>query len=233
MKTVSLGAIVFLAGSLLAAQAAPADDVAAASQKLAGEPNYSWHTSVVMPPAARFRLGPIDGQTQTGGPTYLKVSLRDNTYQMYLKGAGVVVDDPDPDGGWQTLADFQASDDEGPGRFLGYMTRNFKLPAAQAADLVADCGDIQETNGVYAASLTPDGVTRLLRFRDSDTVSNPSGSARFWINNGELTKFEYHAKGAVSFNGRERTIDRDTTVEIKDVGTTKMHVPNDVKKLLP
>jgi molybdopterin/thiamine biosynthesis adenylyltransferase len=38
----------------------------------------------------------------------------------------------------------------------------------------------------------------------------------------------------VNFNGNDRDVDRTTTVEIKDVGTTKVEVPADaLKKLNP
>ena len=36
----------------------------------------------------------------------------------------------------------------------------------------------------------------------------------------------------MSFNGNDREIDRTTTVEIKDVGTTKLTVPDEAKKKL-
>ena len=39
-------------------------------------------------------------------------------------------------------------------------------------------------------------------------------------------------QGKVSFNGNDRDVDRTTTVEIKDVGTTKVEVPEGAKKKL-
>jgi hypothetical protein len=39
-------------------------------------------------------------------------------------------------------------------------------------------------------------------------------------------------QGSVSWNGNDREVDRTTTVEIKDVGTTKIEVPEDAKKKL-
>ena len=39
-------------------------------------------------------------------------------------------------------------------------------------------------------------------------------------------------QGRVNFNGNERDFDRDTTVEIKDVGATKVDVPDGAKKVL-
>ena len=55
---------------------------------------------------------------------------------------------------------------------------------------------------------------------------------KFWIKDGELSKYEFKVQGKVSFNGNERDVDRTTTVEIKDVGTTKVEVPEDAKKKL-
>ena len=38
--------------------------------------------------------------------------------------------------------------------------------------------------------------------------------------------------GKFTFNGNDREVDRTTTVEIKEVGTTKVDVPEDAKKKL-
>jgi hypothetical protein len=230
MKLLLSATVVFLS-PLLAAQAGPADDVTAAAQKLGSESSYSWHTTVVVPPDSRFKPGPTDGKT-AGGVTYVKMNIRGNDSELYLKGTNAVM--TNPDGGWQTLAD-AAADDQGPGRFMVGMVRNFKTPAAQAAGLAADCQDLALTNGVYASALTADGTKKMLTMRrgGTATISNPAGTAQFWVANGELTKFEAHVTGTVSNNGNDMTVDRDTTVEITDVGTTKLDVPDDVAKLLP
>jgi hypothetical protein len=224
-------AALLLTGCKIAAPAqTPAEAVTAAAQKLGSESSYSWHTTVVVPEGSRFRPGPTDGKT-AGGVTYVKMSFRNNESEIYLEGTNAVM--TDPDGGWQTLAD-AAADDQGPGRFMVGMVRNFRAPAAQAADLVADCTGLTLANGAYTSDLTPDGAKKLLSFRrgGNATVTNPSGTAMFWIANGELTKFETHVKGTVSFNGNDNDVDRDTTVEITDVGATKIDVPDDVAKKL-
>ena len=56
------------------------------------------------------------------------------------------------------------------------------------------------------------------------------GSAKFWLKDGALSKYEFKAKGKMTFNGEEREIDRTTTVEIKDVGSAKVSVPEAAKK---
>lgn len=234
MKTkVLFSAAAMLAGSILAAQADPKDDVTAAAQKLADSGNYSWHVTTVAPADSRFRPGPMDGKMQ-GGVIYMKGSFRDNTWEFYAKGTNIVVNDPD--NGWETLAD--AESDQGPGRFIGMMARNFKTPAPQAMDLAADAKDLTQADGVYSGNLTEDGAKKLLAFRRGRrgaqaNVSNPSGTVKFWVQDGQLTKFEYHVKGTMTFNDNDVTVDRDTTIEIKDAGATKIAMPDDVRKMLP
>jgi hypothetical protein len=63
-------------------------------------------------------------------------------------------------------------------------------------------------------------------------ISNAKGSATFWITDGKLAKYQYHVTGTRSFNGNDRPVDTTTTVEIKDVGTTKIDVSDDAKKKL-
>jgi len=55
---------------------------------------------------------------------------------------------------------------------------------------------------------------------------------KFWVKGGQLTKYQFHVQGNVSFNGNDRDVDRTTTVEIKDVGTTKIQVSDDARKKL-
>jgi hypothetical protein len=227
---IPFSAAAVLTGSLLAAQAGPSDDVTAAAQKLGGESSYSWKTTTVVPADSQFKPGPSEGKT-ANSLTYVKLSFGGNTTEIYMQGTNAAV--TNPDGGWQSLQDL-ANDDQGPGRFMVPMIRNYRLPAAQAADVVADCKDLEETNGAYASDLTDDGVNKLMRFgRRNANVTNPSGTAMFWVKDGELTKYEFHVKGTVSRNGNDVDVDRDTTVEISDVGSTKIDVPDDAKKLLP
>jgi len=55
---------------------------------------------------------------------------------------------------------------------------------------------------------------------------------KFWLKEGALSKYEVKVKGTVSFNGNEFDNDRTTTVEIKDVGSTKVEVPAEARKKL-
>ncbi|MBI2929116.1 MAG: hypothetical protein HYY24_25915 [Verrucomicrobia bacterium] len=220
-----------VAGSLLAADSTPKDDITAAAKQLGEKPNYSWKTTVVVPEGSPFRPGPTEGKTEKDGVTSLTMSFGDNTTKAFLKGdKGAVTN---PDGGWQTLADLDNA--EGPGRFLGMMLRNLRTPAVQAAEIAGFAKELKKDGDTYASELTEEGAKTLMRFRrggDGPTTSNAKGSAKFWLKEGALQKYEFKVKGLINFGGNDVDVDRATTVEIKEVGTTKIEVPEDAKKKL-
>lgn len=240
MKKILLSATAIMAGSLLAAYADPKDDVTGAAQKLDAGANYSWQVTTTVPSGSnsRFRPGPMDGKMQ-GSMTEVKWTMGDNHTHFIKDGTNAAVTDPD-DGTWEKLSDVDTSGF--PGRMLVGMIQNFKSPAAQATDMLDDTQSLQQNGNAYTGPLTEDGAKKLLSFGrgrrgggggGGPSISNPSGTATFWVDNGQLTKFEYHVKGTVSFNGNDRPVDRDTTVTFSDVGTTKIDVPADAKKFLP
>src|SRR5437879_10983967 len=82
MKThVLFSAIILLAGSLIAADSNPKDDIIAAAKKLGGQSNYSWRTNVVVPETAQLKPGPTEGQTQKDGLQNLTLNCGDHTTQ--------------------------------------------------------------------------------------------------------------------------------------------------------
>jgi len=226
-KNVLFGAMTLIAGSLLAADSSPKDDVIGAAQKLAATANYSWKQTVVVPESAQFKPGPSEGKTEKGGATYVKMStFGDNTMEIAMQGGRAAV--TDPDGNWQSLTNME-NDAEGPGRFLVGMVRNFQAPAAMATNVVTSVKELKKDGDAYSGDLTDAGAKAQFRF---GTVTNPKGSAKFWVKDGLLTKFEFKVKGTMSFNGNDIDVDRDTTIEIKDIGTTKVELPADAKKVL-
>jgi hypothetical protein len=123
---------------------------------------------------------------------------------------------------------------EGFGRFRAGMIRNFKAPAAQAIDLANATKELKKDGDVISGDLTPEGAKQFIAFRrgGNATVNNASGNVKFWIKDGMLTKYEFHVKGSMSFNGQDRDVDRTTTTEISKVGETKVIVPEAAKKKL-
>jgi len=223
--TIAVSVLSILATGLYAAEA---DDVKAAAKKLADK-SYSWKTTVEVPENSGFRPGPTEGQTEKDGYTKLSLSMRDNSTEAYLKGdkgAAKV------EGEWQSLSDMEG--DQGPGGFLGRYLRNFKAPAAQAEDIAGKTKDLKKDGDAYAGDLTEEGAKSLMLFGrrggGGPSVSKASGNVKFWLKDGELTKYQYKVQGTVNFNGDDRDVERTTTVQIKDVGNTKVEVPDEAKK---
>lgn len=233
MKTnLLIGALSLAAVSLIAADSK--DEVVAAAKKLAEQPNYSWKMTVATPGGGggRFRPGPVEGKTEKGGPMSLSISGQENTWEAVLKGEKGAIK---TDSGWKSLS--EAADEEGPVRFVSFMLRNYKTPAAQAEELAGGTKELKQADGVYSGDLTEDGAKQLLRFRGRQggggpEISGAKGSAKFWLKDGMLTKYQFSVQGTVSFNGNDREVNRTTTVEIKDVGATKVAVPEDASKKL-
>ncbi|MEO8427214.1 MAG: hypothetical protein ABI651_08900 [Verrucomicrobiota bacterium] len=219
------GTMALLAGSLFAADSSPKDDIIAAAKKLGENANYSWKTTVVVPESAQFKPGPTEGKTEKDGFTYVTMSFGDNMTEAVIKGDTAVV--TNQEGDWQKTSELENA--EGPGRFLGRMVKNLKTPAVQAAELVAAVKELKKDGEVYSGDLTEAGVKAQFRF---GTPKNPKGSVKFWLKDGALSKYEFKVQGKVDFNGNEMDIDRATTVEVKDVGTTKVNIPAAAKKKL-
>lgn len=215
---------------LVAADSNPKDEVTAAAKKLGDAANYSWRTTVAVPEDSPFKPGPTEGKTEKDGATLLSLSFGENETKAVLKGdKGAATN---PEGEWSSLEELSKA--EGPGRFMGMMLRNFRAPAAQAAELASFSKELKKDGDAYTSDLTEEGAKAFLTFRrgGNATVTNPKGSVKFWVKDGALSKFEFHVKGNVSFNGNDFDQDRTTTVVIKDVGTSKVSVPEEAKKKL-
>ena len=226
MKTNLLLALALvIAPALFAADLSPKDEVIAAAKKLAEKASYSWKATVVVPESSQWKPGPTEGKTEKDGFTYVTTSMGDNVIEAVMKGDKAVI--TDQDGDWKTASELEGG--EGRGRFMGRLVRNFKAPAAQVAELVAGIKELKKDGDIYSGELTEEGAKA--QFRMGNTT-NPKGSVKFWLKEGALSKYELKVTGKVEVNGNERDLDRATTTEIKEVGTTKVNVPEAAKKKL-
>ena len=244
MKTqLVIGVVTLLAGSLFAADAK--DDVKNAAKKLAGAGGYAWTSTVEMAGGGGggggggMRLGPTEGKIGKDGMAMLKMTRGDNTVEAVVMGTKGAIK---TDEGWQSFAEATEGGGGGgqpnPGRFMARRLQTFKAPAAEAEDLAGKTKELKKADDAYAGELTEETVKGLLTFGpgraggEAPTVSNAKGSVKFWLKDGVLAKYEYKVQGTVSRGGNDRDIDRTTKVEIKDVGTAKVEVPEDAKKKL-
>jgi hypothetical protein len=239
-RNIILGAVLLCATSLVAADAG--SDVKAAAKKLTDKGNYSWKST-------SESAGGGGGGNRGGGPTegkidagtiHLSMTRGENTVEAVLKGDKGAIKTEE---GWQSLSEAAEAGGEGGGRgnmgrFMARTLQNFKAPAAQAEELAGKATGLKKDGDAYAGDLPADVVKGLMAFGgrraggDAPEVSGAKGNVKFWVKDGVLSKYQYNVKGTMSFGGNDREIDRTTTVEIKDVGTTKVTVPDDAKKKL-
>ena len=64
------------------------------------------------------------------------------------------------------------------------------------------------------------------------TVEDANGTLKIWVQSGAMTKMRVHLTGTRTFNDQDQPIDQTSTTEIKEVGTTKITVPDEAKKKL-
>lgn len=226
-----------LAGAIVSAHAGAKEDATAAAKKLS-EKSYSWKTSSENAGGGGGRggFGSQEGKISSDGTAFVTMPGRDNNTEAVIKGDKFAVKRGE---GWQNAADLAANSDQGGGRgrFGGATFRNFKAPAARALDLIGHTKELKSADGVISGDLTEEGAKSLLTFGGrggggGPEISGAKGSVKLWVKDGVLTKMETKVQGTMSFNGNDREIDRTATTEIKDIGTTKVTVPEEASKKL-
>jgi len=229
-----------VAGSLMAAESSPKDEVTAAAKKLAEKSNYSWKVTTDFGPESQFPPFVSEGRAEKDGLVWLSSTFNDNTTDGVLKDKKVAVKTAD---GWKSAEEAISSAGEGgfdPGANMARrLQNNFKTPTAEVEDLVSRVKEIKKDGDAYSGELTEDGAKARLTFgfgrrggQAPPQATNAKGSVKFWIKDGIITKYESKASGRQEFGGEERDIQRNTTIEIKDVGTTKLALPEEAKKKL-
>ncbi len=234
MKTkVLIGILSLFAGPLFAAESTPKDEVSAGIKKLGQQSDYSWKTTVEF---GNF-TGTSQGKAKKDSLVALSMTFGENTTEAILKGSKCAIKMPDQD--WQSLAELEAAagTEPGPGQFLVRRMKNFKAPTEEAADLVSKVKELKKDGDLYSAELTEAGAKDLVSFGgrrnpNAPEPKNAKGSVKLWLKDGQLSKYELKVQGTVNFNGEDRDLDRTTTTEVKDVGTTKIEVPEAATKKL-
>lgn len=242
IRRILFGTLAVLAGSAVVASAAPKEEVTDAAKKVADAQNYSWKQTTQNANAGGgggggrrggFGGGNLEGKTEKDGFTHISQQMGDNTLEVVVKGDKGAIKTQD---GWQSFA--EASEDNGQQNFARFFVmrfQNFKGPAKMAEDLADKAKDLKKDGDVYSGDLTEDAIKSLMPFGrrgggQGPDVSNAKGTVKFTVKDGTLSKIEYHTQYTISFNGNDRDVDNTTTIEIKDVGSTKVDVPEEAKK---
>jgi len=240
------GALLLMAGTLVAAAASPKDEVSAAAKKLADN-NYSWKSTQDMGANSQFTPGPTEGKTDKTY-TWMSSSFGDNTSIGLIKGTNCAIK---TDEGWKSAADLgDAAGGFDPSTFMLRRLQGLKTPAADLDDLISKVGELKKDGDVVTGALSEAGAKAMISQgmggrRGGGGPGGPGGpggarpeptdakcTVKIWLKDGAIAKYETKVTGKMEFNGESRDIERTTTVEIKDVGTTKIEVPDDAKKKL-
>ncbi len=223
-----------------------ADEVKAAAKKLADKPNYSWSVKVESAQQGQGRgFAPPSGKTEKDGYTLLTYTLGERTMEAVRKGDKVAVKTGEE---WKSAEELAADTGDGaPNRrgFMGRMVQQAKLPASDAQELAGRVKDLKKEGDAYSATLTADAIKQMFTFGgrrpggDAGGAGGPDtsglkGTAKFWVKDGVLSKYETRIEGKMTFgqNNREREINRATVTEIQEVGSTKIELPAEAKKKL-
>ena len=227
-----IGLIGLLARTLTAADATPQDKIISATRQLGEKTNCSWTTTTKEGDGSPGRVGPIAGKAEKGGLTYLSFEIGGVPVEVYMngqKGAAKALE------GWQTFDEIAQT--SGTAAAVVRYLRSYKAPGVESAALSGKVKDIKEAEGVFSGDLKEEAAKELLERgarrregQDAPKVENPKGAVKFWIQTGALTKYEINIRGKVTAGDRESDVNRTTTVEIKDAGTTKLEVPAEAKQ---
>lgn len=246
-RDVLFGCVALVAGSGVV-MAAAQDDVKAAAQKLANSQSYSWKQTTQNgggQGGGRGFGGPSEGKIDKDGLMMVTMTRGDNETQIVKKGDKAVI--KTPDGGWKTPAELAQDDNGGQpnrGRFMGRMVQNMQPPAKTAEELVGDAKELtaSASGDGWSGPLSEEGAKKAMSFggrrrgggdnAQGPQISNAKGDVKFYTKDGVLAGYELHVTGTIDFNGNTRDIDRTTTVQISDVGSTKVEVPDEAKKKL-
>ena len=230
--------LALLAGSLLAADAAPKDDVTAAAKKLADQDNYAWKRTTEDAGGGRSGGRPSEGKVEKDGYLWLSMTImRNNTIEGIKKDEKVAIKTAD---GWQSFSEATSSGTPGPASIGARLVQIFKAPAAEAEDLADKVKELKNDGHVYSGELTEQqaksqiiaGSGRVRSGPNAPEFSGIKGAVKFWVKDGVLAKYEIKVQAKMSIMGDERDVDRTITVEIKDIGSTKVQVPDDAMKKL-
>jgi hypothetical protein len=233
-KALIIGFLGLLAPTLFAADSDPQAKAISATRQLGDKPNYSWTTKIRDGGTNPVEHPPIVGKTDKDGLIYLRFMNGATASEVYMSGQKGTVGGPT---GWRTFDEIAK-----PGGFaagLVRLMRSWKAPVAEATDLLGKMKDFKEVEGVLSGELQEDAAKHLLEFiaptyqgQEPPKIADPEGSVKFWIQDGMLKKYELSIQGRVIRGDQESQASRTTLVEVKNVGTTKLEVPEEAKQKL-
>ena len=227
--SLSITLIPVLAVGLLGAESSQPNPVTAAARALADQKSYAWvSTPRSEGTSVNWRQGPTFGQTEKDGLTYFKFEMGDNTIEAAFRGdkSAIKLD-------YDWLSSTQL---EGDQAWIAERLKAYRPPAGEAEQLADAIAKLEkQADGTFGGSLSNTKIKDLLLMgrRGNTEPKDMKGSARFWIKDGVLAKYEFNVQGKITGrDDQEIQVNRTTTVEVKDLGSAKVNVPEQAKQKL-
>ena len=231
-NTLLIACIGIISTGLFAAESNPKEKLAEASRQLGEKPNYSWSATTKEADGSPGRLGPIDGKTEKDNLTFLSLTPGGIPVEVYMKGDKGVARALE---GWQTFDEIAQT--SGTAAAIVRFLKSYKTPAAQSAELARNMSELKEADGILSGELKEDAIKEILLMggrrregQETPKTTDAKGTVKFWIKNGALNKYEINVQGKVATADRSVDINRTTTVEIKEIGSTKIEAPAEAKE---
>ncbi len=198
-------------------------------ERLAQQDSYSWASEVEVAEGTRFRAGPTQGTTVRGGKTHVSMSFGPRSTEIVIDGDKAAV--TNRDGRWEAV--WLTNQGYSSSGFAASIARDVQTPSVEASELLSGLTSLDEDGDVLVGVLTSDAAKERLETRRGDeTLRDASGTVRFSIRDRSLVKYVVRLEGKLAGDGREREVWRQTTVELSDMGTAKLDVPNGAAEVL-
>jgi hypothetical protein len=231
MKITFALTIGLLTASLLSAT--ETNQVQNSISKLKEQSSYSWVTKAELPGM------PFTPEPQHGKIGKESIALVDQEFngEAMLAAFSTNKVAVQVDGQWQAVANPNSGDFGDRAAMTARFLARSGTAATEAEKLLGLVKELKAgENGLWSGELTEKGAAGFLTFgprNGGPGPKNAKGTAKFWLKDGALSKFQTHATGTVvMFDQEERDIDLTRTVEIQDVGKTKVEIPEGAKKIL-
>lgn len=210
-------------GQVAAEAADEAAPITAAVKKLQHAKNYAWRTVYDMPGAPKkLQLPPVSGKTDARLGTILTGSADGQPMITARKGAATAIK---LDGIWKKTA-------------KALKAPNTNAPADELAALLPSLTNLSKAkDSSFKGTLKPEAALAIMRKisqhrKKKPKTSKANGSFKLWLSDGLPTKYELTISAKMSGGFVKFDSKLIQTVEIKDVDSTIVEMPEAVKKLL-
>jgi hypothetical protein len=224
-----------------ASAAEPAEALKAAVEKLAKGGNYTWTTTYTFPDAP-IHPGPLSGQIDAGGYVLLSQNVGRGEFQAVLKDGLGVLKLPVGWLGATEIIEGNPPGAVGPALLMSRVLFNARRPDVEVAELLKmDAVFTEDDKGVITEQLSEKSAVTLIRNGvtgrpnpQAPPLKSAKGSVKYWVNGGLIEKYEIALQAKLLPSAHQGATDfkPTTTVEITNVGATKVQVPDAAREKL-